>query len=214
MALGEIDFAVVSQRQSRFVEDPEKQVPQGVACLLNLIKKDEADFDGVRVMLVDHFLAQKGMRFTMSQIAWGRTDQFGNFMAVLKFGAVDLHDRARVLNENLRRRFHRACLARAGGSEKQEVSNGASRRGEARQIHLVNTDNLVDRLVLANNQVPQRLIERLSVSSGSGRVKRFMQPVHFGSLFFPPATSIKSKQVAKYVGVSSCFLSSSSPVVS
>ena len=95
---GEIDFAVVAQRQGRFVQDAEQQIPQRVAGFLDFIEQDEADLDVVGVMLVDHFLAEQRMRFAMPQISGRRTDQFGNFVAVLKFGAIDFYDGARVPN--------------------------------------------------------------------------------------------------------------------
>ena len=54
----EIHFPVVAQRQSRLVENAQQQVPQSVTGLFDFIEQDEADFDRVCVILVDHFLAQ------------------------------------------------------------------------------------------------------------------------------------------------------------
>jgi hypothetical protein len=66
---GEINLAVVSESQSRFVQDAEEQVPECVARLFDFIKKDKADLHRFRVVLVDHFLAQERVRFAMSQVS-------------------------------------------------------------------------------------------------------------------------------------------------
>jgi hypothetical protein len=45
-------------------------------------------------------LGDQGMSLAVAQITRGRTDELGDFMGVLKFGAVNLNDRARAAKQN------------------------------------------------------------------------------------------------------------------
>ncbi len=87
---GEIDFAVVAQRQGCFVEDAQQEVPQCIGCLFDFIEQHETDLDLVRMMLVQNFLRQQSMRFAMANVSRRRADQFRDLMAVLKLRAIDL----------------------------------------------------------------------------------------------------------------------------
>ena len=79
------------------------------------------------VILIQHFLAQQRMRFAMSQVSGRRADQLRDLMAVLKLGAIDLDDRARILQQRFRGGFHDARLARAGRPQEQEVPDRTAR---------------------------------------------------------------------------------------
>src|ERR1700722_9133675 len=54
-------------------------------------------------LLVDQILAQQWVCLTMTEISRRRTDEFGDFVAVLKLGAVDFEDGARVPEKRLSR---------------------------------------------------------------------------------------------------------------
>ena len=66
----------------------------------------------VRVTRRQRFLRDQRMRFAMPQVAWRRADQLGDFVRVLEFRAIHLDHRARIAEQNFRRRFHDARLAR------------------------------------------------------------------------------------------------------
>jgi len=48
----------VAQRQSRFVEDTEEEVPKRVAGLLNFVEQYKAQLHALGVVLVEDFLTQ------------------------------------------------------------------------------------------------------------------------------------------------------------
>src|ERR1700684_1175315 len=95
------------------------------------------------------------MRLAVSQISWRRTDELRNLVAVLKLGAIDLDDRARGLQQSFRRRLDDSGLARSRGAEEQKVSDRAARRIHAREMHLVDIDDLLDRLILTDDHPPE-----------------------------------------------------------
>ena len=66
------------------------------------------------MILIQYFLAKQRMRLAMSQIAWRRADQLGDFMAVLELRAIDLDDRARILHQRLGCRFHDSGFSASG----------------------------------------------------------------------------------------------------
>src|SRR5258707_15680455 len=112
------------------------------------------------------------MRFAMSQVSGRRTDQLGDFMAVLELRAIDLDDGARVLEQRFGGRFHNASFSRSGRPQEQEIADGTTRSAHARQVHLVNVDDLLDRLVLPNNHSPEAAFERYRVPSRFGWIQR------------------------------------------
>ena len=117
----------------RFVENAEQQVPQRVAGFFDFIEQDEADLDLFGVILIQHFLAQQRVRFAMPEISGRRADQFGDLVAVLKLGAVDLENRAGVADERFGGGFDQPGLARPGGSEETENFRWAGRGWSCRR---------------------------------------------------------------------------------
>src|SRR5581483_4423983 len=97
----EIDFAIVPERQRRFIEDAEQQVPQRIAGLFDLIEQDEADLHRIGMILIQNFLAQQWVRLAMTEVSRRRADELRDLMAVLELAAIDFDDRARVLHEAL-----------------------------------------------------------------------------------------------------------------
>ena len=101
--------------------------------------------------LIEHFLAEQRVRFPVSQVSGRRTDQFGDFVRVLKFRAIDFDYRVRVAHQALCQRFHRTGFSRAGRSQKQEVTHRTSRARHARLVGLINVNDLLNCLVLTDN---------------------------------------------------------------
>ncbi len=60
---------------------------------LDLVEEHEAQLHAFRVMLIEDFLAQRADASRGPQLARRRADQFGDFMAVLELGAVNLDHR-------------------------------------------------------------------------------------------------------------------------
>ena len=90
----------------------------------------------------------------MPQISGRRTDQLGNLVAVLKFRAVDLDDRARITHQGLGGRLDDAGLAGSSGPQEEEVADRTARRRHSRQIHLIDVDDLLDRFILTDDHSP------------------------------------------------------------
>ena len=123
-----------------------------------------------RVILVQYFLAQQRMRFAMPQISGRRADQLGDLMAVLELGAIDLDDRARILDQRFGCRFDDAGLAGSGRPQEKEVADRSSGSAHPGQIHLINIYDLLDRLVLADDVAVERLFQIFRFSPGLCRI--------------------------------------------
>ncbi len=95
----------------------------------------------------------------MPQISRRRANQFGNFMRVLKFRAIDLNHGARVAKEDFRSRFHNARLPRTCWPKKQQIPYGAAWRVQSGAKHLVQIHERLDTLFLPDDFSPQRGLE-------------------------------------------------------
>ena len=109
--LRKIDAAVVAERQRRFVENAEQQLPERVRSLFDLVKQDKRQFGIVRVRFVEIFLRQHRRGFAMAEVSRRRADQLRDLMRMLKLGAVDLYDRMRIAKQNFGSRFDDARFA-------------------------------------------------------------------------------------------------------
>ena len=67
--------------------------------------------------LVKRLLSEQRMSLAMAEVAWRGDDQFGNFVRVLEFGAVDLDTGARVAEEGLRHCLNDSSFSRTGGTK-------------------------------------------------------------------------------------------------
>src|SRR5262249_15681731 len=96
-----------------------------------------------RCELVEYFLAQQRVRLAIPEISGRRSDQFGNLMAVLKLGAVNLDYRTRVAHQAFRGRFYRSGFTGSSRSQTQEVTDGPPRTAHSYQLGLVNLNDLL-----------------------------------------------------------------------
>src|ERR1051325_1673719 len=124
------------------------------------------------MILVQDFLGQQWMRLAMPQISRRRADEFCDFVAVLELGAIDLDDRSRILQQGLGGGFYDTRLPRTGGAEEQKVSNRTPRRTHSGQIHLIDVDDLLYRLILPDNHPPQAVLERDRLAPSFSGIQR------------------------------------------
>src|ERR1700756_2321330 len=71
------------------------------------------------------------MRLTMSKVSRRRTNQFCDFVPVLKFGAVDFHDRAGRTEQYLCSRLYNSCLSTTRWTQKQKVRDRPAGRRQS-----------------------------------------------------------------------------------
>ncbi len=115
------------KRQRRLVQNPQQQLPQRIAGLLDLVEQQKADLQLLGVVLRQRFLRDQGMRLAVPQISRRRTNQFRNLMRVLKLRAIHFDYRARIAKQHFRRRFHHPRLPRSGRTEEQQIPHRPSR---------------------------------------------------------------------------------------
>src|SRR5216683_3936418 len=99
------------------------------------------------------------MRLAMPQVSWGRANQLGNFMRVLKFRAIYLNHGAGVAKENFRSRFHDTRLPRACRPKKQQIPYRAAWRVQSSAKDLVQVHQRLDTLFLSDDLPSQRGLE-------------------------------------------------------
>src|SRR5580704_3900273 len=107
----------------------------------------------------------------MAQISGGRSDQLRDFMAVLEFGTIDLDHGPRVAGQRFGRGFDQSGLSRSGWTQEKEVAYRPARAGHARQVCLIDVDDLLDRLTLPDNLPPKIGFEINRVTAGERRVQ-------------------------------------------
>src|SRR5271166_355933 len=94
--------------------------------------------------LAQRLLCQQRMGLAMTQIAGRRADQLCDLMRMLELSAVNLDAGACVAKQRLCHGLDDARLAGSRGSQEQETSNGAARRIQPREKHLVNFADFLD----------------------------------------------------------------------
>src|SRR5260370_73661 len=130
----------------------------------------EAQLQLVAVAVGQRFLRNQGMRLAMSQIPWGRANQFGNFMRVLEFGAVNFDHGAGVAKENFRSRLHDACLPRACRPKEQQVPYRAAWRIQSGAKDLVHAHHHRHSILLSDDFPYQRALEINRIRAALARI--------------------------------------------
>jgi hypothetical protein len=87
----------------------------------------------------------------MAEISRRRPDQLGYLMTVLELGAINLDNRASILEQRLRCRFDGTGPTRPHGVEKEKVANRAAGSNHAAEIQLINADNLPNCFLLSDD---------------------------------------------------------------
>ena len=170
-ALRKIHAAVVAQSQSRFVQNAQQQLPERVGGLLDFVEQQNRELQSLGVPLVQSFLGQQRMRLAMAQVSRRRTDQLGDFVRVLKFGAIDFDAGAGVAEQRLGHGFDHPGFSRAGGPKEQKIANRTARRIQARQKHLVDFDHFLDGLVLTDDSAAKGAFKFSGIIGAARRVE-------------------------------------------
>src|ERR1700756_3254101 len=113
------------------------------------------------------------MRLTMSKVSRRRTNQFCDFVPVLKFGAVDFHDRAGRTEQYLCSRLYNSCLSTTRWTQKQKVRDRPAGRRQSGLKNLKELHQCPDSFFLSYDLPPQgqcELLHRL-------RLPRRIEPV-------------------------------------
>ena len=91
----------------------------------------------------------------MSDVAGRRTNQLGDFVTVLKLGAIDFDDRIGSSEQYLGNRLDGSGFAGTRRSQKQEVSNRTPLGKQTRAYALECRHKAVDGVVLSDNSPSQ-----------------------------------------------------------
>src|ERR1017187_1313730 len=130
----------------------------------------------------------------MPEVSGGRTDQLGDFVAMLKFRTIDLDYRARVAHQAFRRSFHHARLAGTRGSQEKEIADRSSGAGHAGQVSLIDADDLLDGLVLAHNAFVQIGVQLLGLQPGLCWIELPVHAPHLSySLHIYPSSTLDAR---------------------
>src|SRR5580704_5400411 len=111
------------------------------------------------MILLQDFLAEQRMGLPMAQVSGRRADELGYLVTVLELRTIDLDDCPHVSDEAFRGGFHHARLARTSRSQKQEITDWSSGARHACKERLIYVDNLIDRLVLADQAFAQVVLQ-------------------------------------------------------
>src|SRR5712692_1425975 len=119
------------------------------------------------------------MRLPVAQIPRRRANQLGDLVRMLELGAVYLDHRPRVPKQDLRRRFHNARLARAGGAQEQQVAHRPSRWTHPGGEDLVEVHHRLHPGLLTDNPAAQRGVKLLRFDTATRGIENFVAPAHW-----------------------------------
>src|SRR5579872_5472061 len=117
------------------------------------------------------FLGDQGMSLPVTQIPRRRANQLRNFVRMLEFCAINLDDGARISKQNLRSRFHDPRLARASGSEEEQVPDGPPRRVQSRTEDLIQVHQRLHPFRLSDDLRAQRSLKIASICASDGWIQ-------------------------------------------
>src|SRR5260221_460033 len=99
------------------------------------------------------------MCLAMAQIARRGTDQFGDFVGMLKFGAIPLKAPSPIPEKNLRGRLDNPRFPRSSRPKKQQVADWPSRRGKSGAKTLIEVSHRLHSFFLPDDLGPQQTVE-------------------------------------------------------
>src|SRR6185436_10138228 len=108
----------------------------------------------------------------MAEIAWRRTDELGDFVRVLEFGAVNLHHRVRVAEQRLGGGLNHPRLTRSGRSQKEQRAERLTWRHQFRQIDLIDLRESKSSLILRHDAPEEFHLEFTGLIASLSDVER------------------------------------------
>src|SRR5215469_9216004 len=99
------------------------------------------------------------MGLAVAQISRRRSNQLCDFMRVLELGAIHFDNRARIAEQDFRRRFDNARFAGSCWPEEQQIPYGPSWRIQTRAEHLIQVHQRLHSFFLADNFGTKRCLE-------------------------------------------------------
>ena len=166
-----VHAAVVAECQRRLVQNPKQELPERVRGFFDLIKQHQGQLQIVAMHAIKIFLRQHRRGLAVTKISRRRTNELGNLMRVLEFGAVNLHDGVYIGKEHFGGRLNYARLAGTGRAKEQHRPDWAIRWIHAGQKNLVEAAHAPDGTLLTNNACSQAFFEILGTRALLFRVK-------------------------------------------
>src|SRR5216683_2961782 len=111
------------------------------------------------------------MGLAVAQISRRGTNQFGNFVGVLKFRAIDFDHRTGVPKKDLRSRFHDARLSGTGRTEEQQVAHRTAGGVQSGTKHLKHVNQGLYTFFLSHNLCSQRRVKITRVIASDGWIQ-------------------------------------------
>src|SRR5437879_4840224 len=142
----------------------------------------EAQLELLGVILRQSLLRDQRVRLPVPQVPRRRANQLGNFVRVLKLGAIHLDHRSRVPEQYLRRGFHNARLPRPGRPQEQQVAHRTPLRAHPRAEHLVEIHQSAHALFLTHDPLAQLLLKSLRLGALPFRVESLTHCPHSHAL--------------------------------
>jgi hypothetical protein len=121
-------------------------------------------------MPIQRFLSKQWTCLTVPEISRRRTDELRDFVAMLKFGAIDFHHCSRVFQQTLRERFHETRFARPSRSQKHKIGNWPLRRRHATQVRLIHLDDLMNGIFLPDDSASKTKFQSFRFVACPGRI--------------------------------------------
>src|SRR3974377_1919693 len=118
------------------------------------------------------------MRSAMAQVTGRRTDQFCDFMAMLELRAINLDDRARIMQQRFCDGLYHSGFSRSRGAEDQEISERATGRDHSSDIRFIGVDHLLDSLVLTDDKSTKARLEDLRSRAFLHRIQNDIHVLH------------------------------------
>src|SRR5215472_2569736 len=126
------------------------------------------------------------MSFTMPEIARRRTDQFGDFMTMLEFGAIDFDYRSSISDHRFGERLDEPRFTRSRWTQEQKVADRAAGSVHSGQKSLIDINDLINGIVLSNDPLVQICVELLCLASTLNGIQPFICAHH--AITLPPAS--------------------------
>src|SRR5262249_27723396 len=171
---GEVDLAIVAERESCLIENSQQQLPQRVVRFFDFIEQQKAESRLLGLILINRFLSQQRGSLTMSQIPRRRPDEFCDFMAVLKFGTVNLDERSGTTKQNLGGGLDDSGFTGTRRAQEKQVTDWTAWHIHACQVYLVHVHDALDGALLSDDLAQQPTLEVEYFGTSHFRIKEYL----------------------------------------